>query len=90
MSEATDYVKSFLPFSVELVTDEHNGRWRLTSETNTSRSISWTKRGLPLAASETILQAWWYHLDSYPTDLPDFSLQELETKVEEGRAEQDR
>lgn len=80
VAAVTKHVEENLPTSVRLYTDEANGRWRVISEVQVGRSISWTSRGLAKAAAEAVHQAWTFHLDAHPTDHPPFELQELATQ----------
>ena len=74
--DADLFVQKHCPESVHIFCDEYNGRWQVVSSEGAKKSVSWTKRGFGLAASETLDHAWSFHKDTTGAD-PPFSLEEL-------------
>ena len=60
-STVDERVKSMLPSTVGIYTDQGNGRWKIsfrTAAVQMARSISWTQVGQSAAARVCILQGW--------------------------------
>ena len=70
------WLKKFIPPTVDLQTDEYNGRYRVIGPELQWRSISWTKRGFQKSAAEVLSEAWMYHHDHTGVECP-FDLDEL-------------
>jgi hypothetical protein len=62
---------------VKIVTDDYNGRWRVIASTGEWTSVSWTKRGWQMAATEVVHRAWLFEMD-FTGFGPPWDLEELE------------
>jgi hypothetical protein len=80
--EITKWIRKHGPPNVKVKCDDYNGRWRVIAPTLDWKSISWSKRGFQLAASEVLLQAWEYEKDFSGVVSP-YSLEEFQKQFAE-------
>ena len=58
-----DWVAKQLPSLQKVFTDTRNGRFRLVGSEGYFKSVSWTKRGMKVAALESLQAAWRHYTD---------------------------